>query len=247
MIPCPISPEWDDRKKLAFEKETVGFYITGHPLDDALQEIKTIIDCTIQDLAEMSDDQPVRIGGLIRTCKKHKSKRGDPMAFLTVEDIYESVEVVVFPDAYASCEDILSSTDPVIIQGTVKKDERGPKIIADSIDLLPVAREKYTESATIQSGGRQTFPAADGNNQESPVSVPWLLPGTHHPALSRPRRGGYRSLEGSHHQALPAAHRHGRRDPQIQSGHLQQETDCAGSEEKTLGEPKSKPIDLRRQ
>jgi DNA polymerase-3 subunit alpha len=150
MIPMPDIPEWDDRKKLAFEKETVGFYITGHPLDAALQEINTIIDSTIQNLAELSDEQPVRIGGLIRTCKKHKSKRGDPMAFLTLEDIYESVEVVVFPDAYASCEEILASTDPVIVQGTVKKDERGPKIIADSIDLLPVAREKYTDSARIR-------------------------------------------------------------------------------------------------
>ena len=150
MIPMPDIPEWDDRKKLAFEKETVGFYITGHPLDAAIPEINTIIDSTIQNLAELGDDQPVRIGGLIRSCKKHKSKRGDPMAFLTVEDIYESVEVVVFPDAYASCEEVLSSTDPVIIQGTVKKDERGPKIIADSIDLLPEARDKYTESATIR-------------------------------------------------------------------------------------------------
>jgi DNA polymerase-3 subunit alpha len=149
-LAIPDMPEWDDRKKLAFEKETVGFYITGHPLDDALQDIKTVIDCTIQDLAEMTDDQPIRIGGLIRTCKKHKSKRGDPMAFLTVEDIYESIEVIVFPDAYSSCEDILSSTDPVIIQGTVKKDERGPKIIADSIDSLAAAREKYTESAKIK-------------------------------------------------------------------------------------------------
>ncbi len=146
----PEMAEWDDRKKLAFEKETVGFYITGHPLDEALQEIKTVIDCTIQDLKEMTDDQPIRIGGLIRTCKKHKSKRGDPMAFLTVEDIYESVEVIVFPDAYSSCEAILASTDPVIIQGTIKKDERGPKIIADCIDSLASAREKYTESARIK-------------------------------------------------------------------------------------------------
>ena len=145
----PDMPEWDDRKKLAFEKETVGFYITGHPLDDALPDIKTVIDCTIQDLAKMTEDQPIRIGGLIRTCKKHKSKRGDPMAFLTVEDMYESVEVIVFPDAYSSCADILASTDPVIIQGTVKKDERGPKIIADCIDTLATAREKYTESARI--------------------------------------------------------------------------------------------------
>ncbi len=83
----PDLPEWDERKKLAFEKETVGFYITGHPLDDALPGNQNGGRLHIQDLAEAGDEQPVRIGGLIRVCKKHKSKSGDPMAFLTVEDI----------------------------------------------------------------------------------------------------------------------------------------------------------------
>ncbi|PHR26429.1 MAG: DNA polymerase III subunit alpha [Desulfotalea sp.] len=149
-IPMPDIPEWEERKRLVHEKETVGFYITGHPLDDTIHEINTIIDCQIQDLAEWGDDQPVRIGGLIRTCKKLKSKRGDAMAFLTVEDLVDAVEIVVFPTTYAICEEILSSTDPIIIQGTVQKDERGPKIIADSIDSLPDAREKYTHSARIK-------------------------------------------------------------------------------------------------
>jgi DNA polymerase-3 subunit alpha len=148
-IPMPDIPEWEERKRLVHEKETVGFYITGHPLDDAINEINTVTDCSIHNLVEWGDEQPVRIGGLIRSCKKLKSKKGDPMAFLTLEDIYESVEVVVFPNTYAQCEEILSSTDPIIVQGTVQKDERGPKIIAESIDSLPEAREKYTESAKI--------------------------------------------------------------------------------------------------
>jgi len=149
-IPMPDIPEWDERKKLALEKETVGFYITGHPLDDALQEIKTIIDSEISNLANWGEDQPVRIGGLIRNCKKLRSKRGDPMAFLTLEDLFESVEVVIFPQTYSRCEEILSSTDPIIIQGTVQKDERGPKIIAENLDSLPEAREKYTDAARIK-------------------------------------------------------------------------------------------------
>ncbi|NOR25753.1 MAG: DNA polymerase III subunit alpha [Desulforhopalus sp.] len=149
-IPMPDIPEWEERKRLVHEKETVGFYITGHPLDLAIHEINTVTDCTIQNLAEWGDEQPVRIGGLIRSCKKLKSKRGDPMAFLAIEDIYEAVEVVVFPDTYSRCEEILSSTDPIIVQGTVQKDERGPKIIADSINSLQEAREKYTDSAKIK-------------------------------------------------------------------------------------------------
>jgi len=149
-IPMPDIPEWEERKKLAHEKETVGFYITGHPLNEAIHEINTIIDCQIKDLAEWGDDQPVRIGGLIRTCKKLRSKRGDPMAFLALEDLFEAVEIIVFPTTYATCEEILSSTDPIIIQGTVQMDERGPKIIAESIDSLEDAREKYTDSARIK-------------------------------------------------------------------------------------------------
>jgi len=149
-IAMPDIDEWDDRKKLSFEKETVGFYITGHPLDDAAREINSVIDATIEDLKSWGDDQPVRVGGLIRNYKKHRSKRGDPMAFLSLEDIFNTVEVIVFPETYARCEELLASTDPVIIQGVVQQDERGAKIIADSIDLLPEAREKYTESVKIR-------------------------------------------------------------------------------------------------
>ena len=149
-IPMPDIPEWEERKKLIHEKETVGFYITGHPLDEAIHEINTVVDCPIQGLAEWGEEQPVRIGGLIRSCKKLRSKRGDPMAFLSIEDLAESVEVVVFPSTYAACEEILSSPDPIIVQGTVQQDERGPKIIAETIDSLEDAREKYTDSARIK-------------------------------------------------------------------------------------------------
>jgi DNA polymerase III subunit alpha len=149
-IVMPDIPEWDEHKRLALEKETVGFYITGHPLDDALGEIRTVTDSDIHNLAEWGEEQPVRIGGLIRTCKRLKSKKGEPMAFLALEDILETVEVVVFPETYARCEGHLTSTDPVIVQGTVQKDERGPKIIADSIYPLQEAREKFTEQVRIR-------------------------------------------------------------------------------------------------
>ncbi|MFV0436134.1 MAG: DNA polymerase III subunit alpha [Desulfopila sp.] len=146
----PDIEEWDERTRLAREKETVGFYITGHPLDDALAEIKTITDSNIHDLAQWRDEQPVRFGGLIRSCKYHKSKKGDPMAFLLLEDTLEAMEVVVFPSTFSQCEHLLSSADPVIVCGTVQQDERGPKVIAEAIDLLPEAREKYTERVKVR-------------------------------------------------------------------------------------------------
>ncbi len=149
-IILPDIPEWEERDKLAKEKETVGFYLTGHPLDLAIHEIKTVADTDIAGLAEYGEDQPVRVGGLIRSCKQLKSKKGDPMAFITVEDLLNSVEVIVFPDTFSRCYQILSSSEPIIVQGTVQNDERGAKIIAESLELLPAARENHTESIRIQ-------------------------------------------------------------------------------------------------
>ena len=144
-ILLPEMDEWEDREKLLYEKETVGFYITGHPLEDATSEIRTITDSDITNLVNFNDGQPVRIGGLIRAVRQLKSKRGEPMAFVTVEDVLETVEVLVFPEAYADCYQLLSSPDPIIVRGTIQKGEQGIKIVAEEIDLLPEARQKYTD------------------------------------------------------------------------------------------------------
>jgi len=145
-IVLPEIDEWEEREKLKYEKETVGFYITGHPLDEAIEEIRTITDSDISNLTNFNDGQPVRIGGLIRTIKQHKSKKGEPMAFMTLEDVLESVEILVFPEAYGSCYQLLNSSDPVIVRGVVQKTDQGINIVAEDIDLLPEARQKYTNT-----------------------------------------------------------------------------------------------------
>ena len=149
-ISLPDISEWSQKELLAAEKETVGFYITGHPLDNFLIEIKEIATSDLAHLEASKDDRPVRVGGLIRTFKEHKSKKGDRMAFVTLEDLTGSMEVIIFPNTFAECQHLLISDEPVIIQGTLKdNDERGGKIIADSVDTLLDAREKYTQSASI--------------------------------------------------------------------------------------------------
>ncbi|MFC1831162.1 DNA polymerase III subunit alpha [Thermodesulfobacteriota bacterium] len=145
-IVLPKIDEWDEVDKLKYEKETVGFYITGHPLDEAIEEIRTITDSDITNLELFNDGQPVRIGGLIRTVKLHKNKQGKPMAFVTLEDVLESVEILVFPEAYANSYQLLESTEPVVVRGTVQKSDQGIKIVAEDLDLLPEARQKYTQA-----------------------------------------------------------------------------------------------------
>jgi len=148
-IDLPNISEWTEKERLLFEKETVGFYLTGHPLDNFYQEIKAVADTDLTSLGDWGDNQPVRVGGLVREYKDHRSKKGDRMAFIVLEDRAGAVEVVVFPDAFAKCGHLLTSDEPIIVLGTVKQEEQGAKIIAESVDNLSEARSKYTNGARI--------------------------------------------------------------------------------------------------
>ena len=149
-IPLPDIPEWEDRQRLLFEKETVGFYITGHPLDNYREELSNATECTISELNNKADGSAGRVGGLVKTMKRHKSKKGDPMAFITLEDVTGEVEVVVFPSVYGQCSHLLTSDEPIVIQGQVQKEEEGnAKILADEVLSLNAALERYTCGARI--------------------------------------------------------------------------------------------------
>lgn len=149
-IPLPDIDEWDQRELLAAEKETVGFYITGHPLDAFRNDLKEIVDADLATLSSSTDERPIRIGGLIRTMKEHKSKSGDRMAFITLEDLSGSMEVIIFPRTFTECSHLLNTTDPVIIQGTLQvSEERGAKVIAETVDTIQEARKKFTEKAHV--------------------------------------------------------------------------------------------------
>ena len=148
-IPLPEIDEWDQKELLAGEKEMVGFYITGHPLDEYREELRELVDGDLATVGQ-GEERPVRVGGLVRTYKEHKSKKGDRMAFLTLEDHAGSMEVVVFPRAFAAASHLLQGDLPIIVEGGLQtEDERGPKIIAETIVSLPEARKAFTESVTV--------------------------------------------------------------------------------------------------
>jgi DNA polymerase-3 subunit alpha len=155
-IVLPDIPEWEQKTLLAAEKETVGFYLTGHPLDQYRGELKELTDGDLATLtAEIVEERLVRVGGLIRAYKDHKSKKGDRMAFVTIEDLTGSIEVVVFPTTFAESGHLLTTDEPLIIQGKLQQDDRGAKIIADTVDSLSDARKKFTEGATLLLDGDQ--------------------------------------------------------------------------------------------
>ena len=149
-IKFPDIDEWPELKKLSYEKETIGFFLTGHPLDGVINTIRMVADADIEALENRREGQVVRVGGLIQQYKEHISKKGDRMAFTVLEDMSSSVEVIVFPETFARCSHYLGKDEPLIVLGTVQQGERGAKIIAEDIYSLDKAVEQFTEQTSIR-------------------------------------------------------------------------------------------------
>ena len=155
-IKFPEMDEWPNLKRLSYEKETIGFFLTGHPLDGVIDTIRMVADADIAALENRREGQVVRIGGLIQQCKEHISRKGDRMAFTVLEDMSSSVEVIVFPETFARCSDFLDKDEPLVVLGTVQQGERGAKIIAEDIYPLDKAMEQFTEQASVRLSADRT-------------------------------------------------------------------------------------------
>lgn len=125
----PVIPEWQDKEKLAFEKEALGFLITGHPLDRYKDDIKRLASSEIANLGELSDNSEVRICGIVSGLKEITTKKGDRMGFVTIEDLTGSVEITVFSDVYTVASGLLKSDDPLLVTGKLENGEKGCKIL----------------------------------------------------------------------------------------------------------------------
>jgi DNA polymerase-3 subunit alpha len=148
--PLPNIPEWNHRQKLAMEKEALGFYFSGHPLDVYEKEMQAFTIADIASIADKSDGIQIILCGLNADLKEITTKKGDRMAFLTLEDRKGTVEVVIFSDIYQSSRHLLEVDDPLLIMGTVQQEEKGAKIIAQRILTLLEAKEHMTQAIHIK-------------------------------------------------------------------------------------------------
>ncbi len=142
----PADP-WPEGLKLKHEKETLGFYITGHPLRKYANEVKTYGNATTGLLAEKPSGFDVSIGGIVSAIRTMRTKKGDLMAVVLLEDWDGIVEVLIFPDTYAKVQRLLETDAPVFVRGKVDNDESNAKILAT--DVFPMERVKEMLSRTV--------------------------------------------------------------------------------------------------
>ena len=148
-INCPPLPEieeWEEKELLAMEKEALGFYITGHPLSRYRDIIEKFTNADATGLKDHADAEGVRIAGIVRSSKVIKTKKGDLMAFVAVEDMQGSTEVIVFSSVYANTSQLLSEDNPILVEGRIQKDENSVKILAEKIVPIDKAEETWTAS-----------------------------------------------------------------------------------------------------
>lgn len=134
----PYLSDWDERTRLEKEKAVLGFYCSGHPLNHYVEEMSKFNIVGIEALSEMRDGAKAEICGLKTTFRELMTRKGEKMAFATIEDLTGSIEVTIFPQAYTAAADALAEDIPLVIAGRVQLTESRASFLADSI--MPILR-----------------------------------------------------------------------------------------------------------
>src|SRR2546427_636568 len=134
-----VAPEWEPDQRLAFEKEVLGFYVSGHPLARFRGVVESLGLTTTAELAAKGHAARVLLFGHATGLKETSTKSGNRMAFFTLEDMDGTVEVTVFPEPYKAAAACLSSREALLVRGRVDDGEKGRVVLADDIRPLEEA------------------------------------------------------------------------------------------------------------
>jgi DNA polymerase-3 subunit alpha len=126
----PDLPEWDEKSRLNYEKATLGFYVSGHPLASYRELLDEFATHTTAALREAPSGSQVAVGGILADLRRRKSKKGAWWASMHLEDLEGQIEVLVFPKAYEICQTELETERVVMVSGRVEADERLRQAIA---------------------------------------------------------------------------------------------------------------------
>ncbi|VAW93412.1 DNA polymerase III alpha subunit [hydrothermal vent metagenome] len=146
-----IQQEWGEEQRLSCEKQTLGLYLTGHPINRYLEELSNFTSSRIVEL-KPKKDQLVVVAGLIIAIRTMNTRRGDRMAFITIDDRSARIELAVFSDVYERCQDNLAKDRLIVIEGEVSIDDYsgGYKISCRNIFDLDQARENFAKRLEVK-------------------------------------------------------------------------------------------------
>ncbi|MBA2794040.1 MAG: DNA polymerase III subunit alpha, partial [Thermoleophilaceae bacterium] len=149
-LPVPALP--DERAQLnVWEKETLGLFLSSHPLKEVRPALRAAAQFSIAELAQRKDGEQVTVGGMITECKQIRTRKGEPMAFATLDDLEGSVELVVFATALAAAGGDVVATDRVVmVTGRVEQKEAGEiKLVAQDVKAFEPTPEEVVAAEAL--------------------------------------------------------------------------------------------------
>ena len=158
--------EYERPELLAMEKESIGLFITEHPLKRVREALRMKADCSCAKVGEQRDGDWVKIGGMITESKKIRTRTGTPMMFATVDDLDGSVEIVVFEKTLAAVEEVVAADEIVLVRGRVDHKEAGKScIIVQDVERfdpsdaeIEKAKEQFARQAANAAPTHMTWP-----------------------------------------------------------------------------------------
>jgi DNA polymerase-3 subunit alpha len=140
-ITYPDEKPWPRLTELRYEKETIGFFVTGHPLDDFKPELARYTTSNLGELARLGSSKEILLGAEVITLREIITKRGDRMAFVTLGDQYDQIEAVAFSDIFLENEATFKGDEPIWVKGKIEVTDNGYKLLLskkDNARVLPL-------------------------------------------------------------------------------------------------------------
>jgi DNA polymerase-3 subunit alpha len=187
----PDAPPWPESERLAFEKESLGFFISGHPLERFRADLAQWASATTGTLAQ-SPGAEVAVGGIVTALRLIKTKKGDRMASFFLEDLEGSVETLVFPEAYKKAAGRLADDQVVLVKARAEiQDDGRAKLLASEVLPLDQARLAEARYVTIRvpvaawdrGKGERLRDILAAHRGDCPVTLELVRPGSWAAAL----------------------------------------------------------------
>jgi DNA polymerase-3 subunit alpha len=129
----PPTQEIDHRTELNWERELMGLYVSDHPLTPYQKALMRLVNYFSGQLGEATQNEKVRVAGLVVTVRPYQTKAGNPMGFVSLEDIQGNIELVLFPKVWGQCHQRLETGKIILVEGKVDTQNNPPKILVDTI------------------------------------------------------------------------------------------------------------------
>ena len=149
-------PEWPVNQRLAYEREALGFYISGHPLEKFRSELKRLGTITTEEV-KTRRKASVRIAGVVTGLKLKNTKKGDRYATFVLEDWLGTVESIVWPDVYKKISQLIALDDPVVVSGRADVTDERSVFVVDTMDSLTTLRDRSARQGVLRLSADDQF------------------------------------------------------------------------------------------